>query len=67
MEGLIGKVIDNKYRIKSLLNHGNQGHVFVIEDIRYENPKVPLVMKISSDTASIENEIKLLKKVNRKN
>ena len=52
---------NNKYILGKLVGEGHYGKVFKI--VYIENPTIPLVIKISSDTVGTAHEIKLKKKI----
>ena len=52
---------NNKYILGKLVGEGLYGKVFKI--VYIENPTIPLVIKISTDTVGTAHEIKLKKKI----
>jgi hypothetical protein len=63
-EDHFGAFLENKsFMMGRLIGSGSFGQVYKI--VKVENPEIPLVIKISSDTKNTALEIKLIKKINQ--
>ena len=65
-EGLVGQVLQNRYRIGELLDEGSQGKVFEGVDITKDQlTQTPLIIKFSEQYEALAKEIRILKKLRK--